>query len=143
MKSLRYSKKTQGLGLGAGASCPEPRAQSPEQGFSLIELLIASVVAAAAGALLVGALVAVNRNTELRTERVLSIEALASQLALLDDQLAPKTPTSGTCNSPVTRCEWTLTWNQTSLRPLVEATITVAHKDRTNHVVTYRPIAEP
>ena len=58
-----------------------------EEGLSLIELLIASVIAASAAALLLGGLMAANRGAELRIEQALSTQALASELAQLGEHV--------------------------------------------------------
>ena len=113
------------------------------QGFSLIELLIASVVVASAGALLIGGLVAANRSAEARIDQILSTQLLASRLALLSDPLDPSTPTSGTFPSPLDEFTWTLAWTDAPLAPLAEATLTVETKSRAAHVVTYRPLVQP
>ena len=119
-----------------------PRNKDAE-GFSLIELLIASVVVAAAGALLIGGLVAANRSAEVRIDQTLATQLLASQLALLGDQLDPNTPTSGTFPPPLDEFAWTLEWTEVPLTPLAEATITVTTKNHVAHVVTYRPLVQP
>src|SRR3989338_3780205 len=143
MKNPSRNKNAQGWGLGAEGNCPEPRAQSPEQGFSLIELLMASVVVACAGALLIGGLVAANRSAEARIDQTLSTQFLSSQLALLGDQFDSNTPTSGTFPSPLDDVTWTLEWIDAPLAPLAEATLTITTKDRAAHVVTYRPVVQP
>ena len=111
------------------------------RGFSLIELLMASVVVAAAGALLVGGLIGANRSTALRVERILSTQLLASELALLDRQLGPDTPTSGHFSPPFEDVQWTLAWTPTPRAPLVEATLTVSRGDHHVDAVTYRQLA--
>ena len=143
MKNPRYNKAALGSRLKAEGKCLRPPASSPQQGFSLIELLIASVIAASAGALLVGGLVAANRSANLRVNAALTTQALATQLALLDDQLTPQMPTSGPCVAALTACTWTLVWTDAPLAPLVEATLSVSSDDRTAHVVTYRTLAQP
>jgi prepilin-type N-terminal cleavage/methylation domain-containing protein len=112
------------------------------QGFSLIELLIASVVIASAAVLLIGGLIGANRAAALRTEAALMAQSLASQLALMGDQLSSNTPTSGPCASQLSDCAWTLAWSETALTPLAEATLRISRKDRTDHVVTYRALIE-
>ncbi len=114
-----------------------------QDGFSLLELLMASMVVAAAGALLVGGMVWANRGADLRIEQVLSTQLLASQLALLDGPLSPQTPRSGTCPAPLNEFTWTLQWKDAPLAPLAEATLTVGRNGHTAHVVTYQPITEP
>ena len=108
------------------------------RGFSLIELLIASIVIASAGALLVGGLVAANRSSDLRIEQVLFTQALAGRLALLDDELSDQTPTHGTLPAPLDDVSWSLAWADAPLAPLVQATLSVSRKDHAADVVTYR-----
>lgn len=136
MKNPPRNKNALGSGLWA-------MAPSPEQGFSLVELLIASVVVASAGALLIGGLVAANRSAEIRIDQALSTQLLASQLALLDDQLSSQTPRSGTFPAPLDEFTWTLEWTDTPFTPLVEARLTAAKKGRAAYVVTYRPLVQP
>lgn len=112
-------------------------------GFALLELLVASVVVAAAGALLVGGLVQANRSGGLRIDRIVSTELLASELALLDGPMSPQRPSGGPCAPPLDDCAWTLRWTEAPLVPLVEATLAVERKGGTVQVVTYRPLAEP
>jgi len=113
-------------------------------GFSLVELVMASLIVSVAGALLVGGLVAANRSTDLRLHQMLSTQWLANQLALLGDTLSDSTPTSGTF-LPFDDATWALTVEPADdpLKPLMKAVFTVTRKDLTSHVVTYRPVAEP
>ncbi len=110
-------------------------------GFALMELLVASVVVSAAGALLVGGLVQANRSAGLRVERIVSTELLASEFALLESPLHPQQPSTGPCTPSMDDCAWTLRWTPAPLVPLVEATLAVERKGSTAPVVTYRPIA--
>jgi prepilin-type N-terminal cleavage/methylation domain-containing protein len=109
-------------------------------GFSLVELMIASLIVAAAGALLVGGLVGANRSTEYRLGQILSAQWLANQLALLDDRISEATLTGGTI-LPLDDATWTLSVEDADepLTPLAKTTITVTRKDFTSHVVTFRP----
>ena len=111
-------------------------------GFSLVELMIASLIVSAAGALLVGGLVAANRSTEYRLGQILSAQWLANQLALLDDRINDATPRGGTI-LPLDDATWTLSVEDAGepLTPLAKTTITVTRKDFTSHVVTLRPVA--
>lgn len=114
-------------------------------GFSLIELLMASLIASAAGALLVGGLVAANRSAALRIEQAISTQLLADRLALLDERISDATPRSGTFSPPVHGAVWALTVEPAAdpLTPLLKATISVTHQEHTTHVVTYRPVQDP
>ncbi len=112
-------------------------------GFSLLELLVASVVMAAAGELLIGGMVWANRSADLQTEQVLATQLLASHLASLDGPLNRQMPVEGTCPPPRDDFSWTLQWSEAPLAPLAETTITVKRKDHATHVVTYRPVSEP
>lgn len=115
-----------------------------QDGIALLELLVASVVVATAGALLIGGLVWVNRGAGLRAERIVSTERLASELALLDGPVSQQTPDRGPCTPPLADCAWTLRWQEVPLAPapLAEATLTIGQPDHTVHVVTYRPLIE-
>ena len=115
----------------------------PRKGFSLIELLIASVVVASAGALLIGGLVTANRSAQIRIDQTLATQLLASQLALLDDQFQPKTPRQGSMEPPLEDDTWALEWSETPWTPLVEAKLSVSHKGQAVDAVTYRPFTEP
>lgn len=119
------------------------RRVSAASGFSLIELLVASTLVAAAGVLLISALVAANRSTDARIDQTLVAQALASQLALLDDQFTAATATTGSCAASLAGCAWALDWTNAPLAPLAEATLTVTHNGQTTHATTYRPIAQP
>ena len=120
-----------------------PRCNTRAQGFSLIELLIASVVIASVGSLLIGGLIAANRSADLRIEQTLSTQLLASQFALVHDRLSPDMPTRGTWTTPSGEFTWMLTWSPAPRSPLAETTLTVTKQDHANRVVTYRPLAEP
>ena len=115
-------------------------------GFSLIELMIASIIIAAAGALLAGGLVTSNRGADLRMQQVLSTQLLASRLALVDDQLqGAQGEDHGTFPPPLEAFHWTQQWEQTpsQLAPLARTVVTVSDGTSTAHVVTYRPVKEP
>jgi len=112
-------------------------------GLSLIELLMASVLVAAAGVLLVSGLLGANRGADLRVRQILSAQALASQLALLDDHVAGTSgAVSGTLPPPLEAFRWTRQWEPLT-DSMARLTITVSDGTVTNHVVTDRPIAEP
>lgn len=113
-----------------------------ETGFSLLELLMASAVGAAAAAMLVGGLIASNRSSVLRVERAVSTQLLASQLALLDDVIPSEAETSGNYPAPLQDFTWALEWTETPLAPLAETTLTVKKGDHATHVVTYRSLAQ-
>jgi len=108
----------------------------------MVELLIASVIAASAGALLIGGLVAANRHAELRIERALLTQLLASRLALLEEPLGEQTPTGGTVSSPQGEITWTVEWTQIPDSPLAQTILTVRRGGHEAHVVTYRRLAE-
>ncbi len=143
MKNPRRNKFVQGSGFRVQGNCPQPRAQNPEHGFSLIELLMASVIMAAAGALLMGGLVAANRGADRRIEQSLMTQTLANRLALLDDQPASINVVHGTDETPLGSIAWEVQWHDMSGVPLTEATVTVTHNDRTTRLVTYRALPAP
>ena len=112
-------------------------------GFSLVELLMAAVIAAAVGSLLAGGLIAANRSRDIRVEQALSTQLLASQLALLDDEITDQTPTSGTIPTSSGDFTWTLQRVEAPLPPLVTAELTLNRNGHEAHVVTYRRLQEP
>ena len=142
MKNL-FCKNALGSRLKTEGDNLEPRALSLEQGLSLIELLIASVIVASAAALLLGGLIAANRGSDIRIEQALSTQALASELAQLDEPLASDISTSGVCTLLKDGCQWTLSWVQAPLDPLVAATLTVRLNGHAYRLVTYRSLAQP
>ena len=111
----------------------------------MVELLISSLVVGAAGALLIGGLVAANRSADWRIEQILTTQLLASRLALLDDSLSDTTLRSGIFPAPLDDFTWTLdiAGIDGPLAPLAQGTLTVTRKDHASHVVTYRPVAAP
>ena len=121
-----------------------PRRKS-DGGMSLVELLMASIVIGAAGAVLAGGLVAANRSAERRTEQVFLTQLLASRLALLDDRLQPGTGDRGAFPPPLEDYAWSLAVEAAPapLEALAKATIAVTRRGHTVDVVTYRPLAEP
>ncbi len=118
------------------------KSRRSNEGFSLIELLMAAVIAGAVGSLLAGSLIAANRSRDIRVEQALSTQVLASQLALLDDELTEQTPTSGTIPATPEEFTWTLQRAKVALMPLVTATLTLSRGSHEAHVVTYRRLAE-
>ena len=115
-------------------------------GFSLVELLIASIIVAAGGTLLAGGLVTSNRGAQLRRQQVLSTQLLASRLALVDDQLQEaQGEAGGTFPPPLETFQWTQRWEQAEgpLHPLAQVTLVVSDGTSTAHAITYRPIQEP
>lgn len=109
-----------------------------------MELLISSVVAAVAASLLMGALMPANRSVVLRAEQAVSLQLLASELALVDQQIAADQAMQGTYAAPLDEYRWALT-----LTPLpapqdtvVETTLTVTRGEgASRHVVTHRQAA--
>lgn len=112
------------------------------EAFSLIELLMASVVVAAGGAMLIGGLVAANRSRELRIEQLLATQLLAGRLAELDDEIGAETPMSGTFAEPLDEFAWSLEHNDPSPDGLAQATLTVSHDDHHTHAVTLRRLQQ-
>lgn len=111
-----------------------------------MELLVASVVAAVAAALLAGAMVPANRSAALRADQAISVQLLASRLALLEDQLAADQPTTGRFDAPLDAYAWTLQLTPLPVPQagLMAATLAVERTDGTHlDVVTYRQAAQP
>jgi len=112
-------------------------------GLSLVELLMASVVVAAAGTLLAGGLMIANRAADRRLQQILATQLLARQFALLGDTVVGTTgETGGTFPPPLEVFQWTQRWQPTSDQ-LARTTVTVSDGTSTAHVVTYLPIVEP
>ena len=115
-------------------------------GFSLVELLIASIIVAAGGTLLAGGLVTSNRGAQLRSQQILVTQALASQLAQLNDQVVGASgQASGALPPPLETIRWTRRWEPATgpMEPLAQVTLVVSDGTSTAHVLTYRPIKEP
>lgn len=116
------------------------------EGFSLIELLVASVVFASAAVLLSGGLVSANRSASGRIEQIVLTQLLADQLGRLDDSLGEETAQAGACPAPFDDARWTLALHKLD-EPLAlrsSATLTVMRNNRTLSVVTYRkPAPQP
>jgi prepilin-type N-terminal cleavage/methylation domain-containing protein len=111
------------------------------QGFSLIELLIATAIVAAAGALLAGGLLASHRSLERRTEQALLTHLLADRVALLDDTLNSQTPRGGSFPPPLDDVTWTLAWSPIPQTGLAQATLTVTREGHAVNATTYRRLA--
>lgn len=137
MKSLRCNRNAPGCRLQASGQVPATF--SFRRGFALIELLIAAILIVSAGTLLIGGLVAANRSAALRMDRAVATQALASQLALLDDTLTMQTPTEGTIPG-LQDASWTLSLAEASppLTPLINSTLTVTYHGRDTTAVTIR-----
>ena len=129
MKNPPRNRKVLGWGFGV------------ERGFSLVELLIASAIVALTGSLLVGGLMAANRNSELRAQQALAAQQVAGHIALLPDQLAKDAPAQTACpESTDESC--TIEQADAPLAPLKQLTLTLTVQGHTTHAVTLRPVAE-
>lgn len=112
-------------------------------GLSLVELLIASTVVAAAGSLLAGGLVIPNRAADRRLQQIVATQLLARQFALLGDEVAGATGQIGSSfPPPLETFQWTQRWEPASDQ-LARMTVTVTTGSSSAHVVTYRPIKKP
>ena len=115
-------------------------------GFSLVELLIASIIVAAGGTLLAGGLVTSNRGAQLRSQQILVTQALASQLAQLNDQVVGASgQASGAWPPPLETIRWTKRWEPAvgPMEPLAQVTLAFSDGTYTAHAITYRPVEEP
>ena len=102
---------------------------------------MASVIVALTGSLLVGGLMSANHSSELRAQQALAAQQLASQIALLPDQLATDAPAQMAC--PVSADEsCTIEQADAPLAPLKQITLTLTHQGHALHVVTLRRVAE-
>lgn len=121
--------------------CREAHAQ---RGLALLEVLIASTIAAAATAMLASGLLSVNRSRDLRVEQVIMGQLLASRLAALDDPLPDDAPSEGAFDEPLDAFHWRMQRESASVDPQLETVIlTVSHGTVDRHVVTYRQHPEP
>ena len=124
------------------AASTSMKSRRRDAGFSLIELVMAAVVVASAGALLSGALMATNRSAALRTQRALTTQWLATELALLPDAATPG-HAEGVLPAPNEAVAWT---RDTEPAGTPELPFTIIRMklsgDQTADVVTYRPLAE-
>ena len=111
-------------------------------GFSLIELLIASSVAAGAAALLAGGLMAANRSADRRVEQARLTQLLASRLAELDDPLQDDAAASGAFPTPYEGFAWTIERINAPQEPVGVFRLQVTHEGHTVDAVTSRRIAE-
>ena len=107
-------------------------------GFSLIELLLASVLVASAGALLMASLVTANRSASIRADQALLGQFLSSQLALLDDPLPAALPGSGPLPQPFDDRTALVAISAMPLTVLQEATLGVEHGAHRAALVTWR-----
>lgn len=112
-------------------------------GFSLIELLMAAVIASSAAALLIGVLISANRQASLRKEQAVASQVLATQLALLDDALTSATPSEGACAAAPSGCRWKLEHTPTVIPQLEKVVLTVETEGRSLRASTYRRLIEP
>ena len=112
-------------------------------GLSLVELLIASLVVAAAGSLLAGGLLIANRAANQRLQQIVATQLLASRFALLEEEMVEAAgQTSGTFPSPLEAVQWIQRWERVS-EELARVILTVSDGTLTQHVVTDLPIREP
>lgn len=114
-----------------------------QQGFSLIELMIAAVVTASAAVLLSGSLVSANRSASMRIDEIVLTQLLADRWAQLDDPLPSTQPQHGTCPPPFDDATWTLTAEplEGPLASLAKTTLTMEHHDHAISLVTDRALA--
>lgn len=111
-------------------------------GFSLIELLMAAVIASSAAALLIGVLVSANQGASFRMKQAVGTQVLASQLALLAGPLTPTTPLQGSCVTPPSGWRWKLDHTPTATSSLQKVVLTVEEQGKSLHVSTYRRMIE-
>ncbi len=117
------------------------RGRRIQRGFSLIELLIATSLAAGAAALLAGGLLAANRIADLRMERAVLTQLLANRLAELDDPLPIDESASGSFSSPYDGYTWALERLNSTKESIGVFTLRVTHEGHTVDAVTARRMA--
>ena len=108
------------------------------RGFSLIELMIASAIMAAAGGLLMSSLITANRGTALRAEQAVLGQVLASQLAQVDEPLASNQGASGSLPRPFEDRTWQLTIDDAPQPSLRQAALSVEHGTQHLELITWR-----
>lgn len=129
---------------GRNRSNLQPPTSNIQNGFSLVELLIAAVIIALTASLLVGGLISANRSAALRAQQAVSTELLATQLAALPDALPPDAPAQAACPEPLTgdtSCTMELAGGP--LPSLRQVTLTLTHQGHAAHVATLRQVQEP
>lgn len=107
-------------------------------GFSMIELLMASILIAGAGGMLIASLVSANRSASMRAEQALLGQFLASQLALLDDPLPAVLPESGPLPQPFQDHAALVTVGGLPPTTLQQAALSVEHGAHRVALVTWR-----
>ncbi len=111
-----------------------------ESGFSLIELLIASLIVASAGTMLASGILLANRSGAIRIQQAVAAHVLADELARVDDRLTAGTEEEHTVPSP----DGNLTVVRASdaaeppLAPLIYTSLRINHPRVQAHVATCR-----
>ena len=119
------------------------RSRRVQGGFSLVELLIAGVIIAMTGSLLIGGLMSANRSGELRASQAIATQLVAGQLALVDDSVTLSDANKGACPEPYPDSTWVLEQQDTPLASVKRIQLTVTHEGHDIHVATYRRLKEP
>ena len=119
------------------------RLRSAQSAFSLVELLIAGVIIAMTGSLLIGGLISANRSGELRVQQAIAAQLAASQLALIDEQVAPDSPNKGAFPEPYQDSTWILEQQDTPIPTVKRLQLTVSYQGHDFHVATYRRLKDP
>ena len=122
--------------------CLKPVLARALAGFSLIELLMAAVIASSVAALLIGVLIAANRGASLRKDQAVATQLLASQLALLPDTLSLTAPLQGSCEGSYPDCRWRLEHEPTATPSLEKVVLTLEMQGRVFQASTYRRLTE-
>ena len=111
------------------------------RGFSLLELLIASVVVAAAGVLLFGSLAQITRSRQLAQEQRMMRMALASRLASLET-VTDGEQAEGLCEAPYAAYRWALAATAGTLPSLAHVTLSIiSPSGHTMNTQTLRPLS--
>ena len=112
-------------------------------GFSLLELLMASLIVAAAGVLLFGGLAHIMRSRALAQEQTIMRALLANRLALLET-VAESEQADGSCEAPYGTYRWAVSAAPTAVGALPSlATVTISVTSPTGYTIeaiTIRPI---
>lgn len=114
-----------------------------QRGFSLVELMIAGVIIAMTGALLIGGLLSANRSAEMRARQAVTAQLLASQLALIDGKINTDSPVKGNFSGAYADSTWQIEQYDTAVASVKQVQLTVNHQGYAAHAATYRILKDP
>ncbi len=113
---------------------------SNSRGFSLLELLIASLVVAGTGLLLFSGLAQITRSRQLKQEQTIMRELLANRLALLET-VTEGEQVDGACEAPYETYRWTVSTSAGALPSVAHVTVSITSPSaHTMDASTVRPL---